>query len=82
MKKFVDVVCLNEKSGQLKPLYVIWDDKVKYEIDRVIQIIPAASLKSGGMGLRYTCRFGRTTRYLFYEEGRWFIEKPDPSIYS
>lgn len=74
-KQFVDVICLVEKNGQVKPLYIIWEDGNKYPIDRIIQIIPAASLRSGGMGLRYTCKFGRQQRYLFLEEGKWFIER-------
>ncbi len=82
MKQFVDVICLYEKSGQIRPLYIVWDNKVKYQIDRVTQIIPAASLKSGGMGLRYTCRFGNNMRYLFFEEGKWFIERPDAPVFS
>ena len=79
---YVDVVCLCEKNGQVRPLYVVWDGNIKYQIDRITQIIPAASLKSGGMGLRYTCRFGTSMRYLFFEEGKWFIEKPPESIFS
>ena len=82
MKMFVDVICLYEKSGQIKPLYILWNGNVRYQIDRITQIIPAASLKSGGMGLRYTCKFGQSMRYLFFEEGKWFIEKPSGDIFS
>ena len=75
MKQFVDVICIYNKAGQIKPLYIVWDNGMKYPIERVTQIIPAASLRSGGMGLRYTCKIGRQERYLFLEEGKWFIEK-------
>ncbi|HPX32478.1 MAG TPA: hypothetical protein PLT36_03140 [Erysipelotrichaceae bacterium] len=75
MKQFVDVICLNQKTGQIRPLYILWENGEKYPIDKITQIIPAASLKSGGMGLRFTCKIGNSYRYLFLEEGKWFIEK-------
>jgi len=75
MKNYVDVICVCHTNGQMKPLYILWGDGSKYPIDRITQIIPAASVKSGGCGLRYTCKIGRSMRYLFYEEGKWFIER-------
>jgi len=75
MKQYIDVICLYQKTGQIKPIYIIWEDGRKYLIERITQIIPAASLKSGGMGLRYTCKICSQQRYLYLEEGRWFIEK-------
>ncbi|MDI9541171.1 MAG: hypothetical protein QM204_06905 [Bacillota bacterium] len=75
MKQFVDVICLNQKTGQIRPLYILWENGIKYPIDKITQIIPAASLRSGGMGLRFTCKIGNNYRYLFLEEGKWFIEK-------
>ncbi|MBR5049356.1 MAG: hypothetical protein IKX74_06935 [Erysipelotrichaceae bacterium] len=76
MKQFVDVICLYQRTGQIKPLYILWEDGSRYAIDRITQIVPAASLRSGGMGLRYTCRIGSQQRYLFLEEGKRFIERP------
>ena len=26
VRKYIDVICLNDKGGNLKPLYIIWDD--------------------------------------------------------
>lgn len=82
IKLYVDVICLYEKSGQIRPLYIVWDGNIKYPIDRITQIVPAATLKSGGAGLRYTCRFGKNMRYLFFEEGKWFIEKPYDNLFA
>ena len=44
------------------------------EIDRVLDVRRAASLKAGGMGIRYTVRINGKQSYLFYEEPRWFVE--------
>ena len=77
MKNYVDVICLNQKNGKIKPLCIVWDDGVKYPIDKIVQVINAASIKSGGMSLRYTCKIGLNFRYLYFSEGKWFIEKFD-----
>lgn len=49
-------------------------DDERYEVDRVLDVRPAASLKSGGAGIRYKCRIEGRETYLFLEETRWFIE--------
>lgn len=65
---------LHTKEGDLVPLFVVWD-MVKYPIDKIIKKQKAASLKSGGFGIRYTVRIQSQYRYLFYEYSGWFIEK-------
>jgi hypothetical protein len=38
----------------------------------------AASLKAGGVGIRYTCLICGGQHYLFYEENyKWFVEAVD-----
>lgn len=75
MKQKVAVVVLHTKEGDLIPLFIVWDNMVKYPIDKVISKQKAASLKSGGFGIRYTIRVQNQYRYLFYEYSGWFIEK-------
>ena len=29
IRKYVDVICLNDKGGNIKPLFLIWDDVKK-----------------------------------------------------
>lgn len=77
MKIYVDVIVLNTKEGQIKPLAIVWMNGVKYAIDKVTQITKAASTIAGGSGLRYTCKIQGQHRYLFLEEDRWFIEKKE-----
>lgn len=80
-KKFVDVICLNEKNGLLKPLFLLWDDDQKIEIKDVKQISPCASIRSGQTGLMYTCLFdANKVRHLFYDRGKWFVEVNDHVI--
>jgi len=74
-KVFVDVTAMFRKDGSLVPLYFIWEDGVRYEIDKVIDSRKAASLKVGGQGIRYRCRVLGKEIHLYLEDGnRWFIE--------
>ena len=80
-KKFVDVICLNDQAGNLKPLFLIWDNMYKIPILKVKEICPRASLKVGGSGLRYTCVFeSNRVRHLFYDRGKWYVEIQDHMI--
>ena len=76
MKQYVDVICIYTKTGQIRPMYIVWENGIRYPIEKITQIVPAASLYSGGIGMRYTCLIGSQQRYLFLEEGKWFVEKP------
>ncbi len=75
VKKYVKVATLVEEDGSIKPLCVFWDDGRRFEIDRIIDCRPAASLKAGGQGVRYTCRILGTESYLYFENPRWFVEE-------
>ena len=77
-KNMVDVLCVHYKSGHIKPLQVIWNDGRRFEVDKVISLDKHASVKSGGVGLRYTCRIHGQIRYLYLQDDNsWFIEKAD-----
>jgi hypothetical protein len=66
------VRCLPD--GTISPLAIRWDEAHLYEIDRILDVRPAASLKAGGAGIRYTCMILGKQRYIWREEGRWFVE--------
>lgn len=53
-KVFVDVTARFE-DGKILPLVLQWEDGREFEIDKVLDMRPAASLKAGGCGIRYTC---------------------------
>ena len=81
MRKYVDVICLNDKNGNIKPLYLIWDDIKKIPILKIKEICPRAALKVGGSGLRYTCIFeSNRVRHLYLDKGKWFVETNDRMI--
>ena len=75
-KIYVAVTSRCEPDGSFTPLSVGWADGREFEIDRVLDARPAASLRVGGAGWRFLCLIGGRRSYLYYEEcGRWFVEK-------
>ncbi|RPF47696.1 hypothetical protein EDD70_0495 [Hydrogenoanaerobacterium saccharovorans] len=74
-RTYVDVTAKFDSSGNVTPLEIQWVDGRKFEVDRVLDVRPAASLKVGGQGIRYTCRILGHETYLFFEDNtRWFVE--------
>lgn len=73
-KVFVEVVARFDTEGNITPLSIKWEDGTVYEIDKVLDKRRAASLKAGGLGIRYTCRILNQQSYLYYEDPKWFVE--------
>lgn len=74
-KIYVDVNATFTKDGRLLPKSIIWSDGHRYEIQRVKHVCRAASLKAGGVGMRYTCIIDGRESYLYYEDNNmWFVE--------
>ena len=74
VKKYVGVEATFDAQGAVSPRAVLWDDGRRFEVDRVLDARPAASLKTGGDGIRYTVQVGGKSTYLFFEGDRWFVE--------
>lgn len=72
-KHYTEVKALFDKEGRIIPLSMTYNEQ-EFEIDRITDIRPAASLKSGGAGIRYTCYIDGKITYLFLEETKWFFE--------
>ena len=62
-------------DGNIRPRAIIWEDGRVFEIDRILDVRRAASLKAGGLGIRYICRIRGKEVKLFNDEGHWFMEK-------
>ena len=67
--------CLFFLEGNIRPRAIYWEDGRRFEIDRILDIRRASSLKADGVGIRYTCRIMGKTVMLFNEENKWFMEK-------
>lgn len=75
VKHYVEVVTRTSVEGKVMPLTVVWDDGRTFNVDRIVDIRRAASLKVGGSGIRYICEISGTRTYLFYEDPLWFVEE-------
>lgn len=75
-KVYVEVNAEFMPDGMVIPLSFTWDDGREYQIDKLIDRVRAASLKAGGVGMRYTVRVGGKETYMWLEDNcnRWFIE--------
>ncbi len=84
VKVYVGVDVGFDECGRMTPRRLTWEDGRRFAIDRVLEVRPAASLKAGGLGDRYTVRVQGRETYLFFEHvypddgvilGRWFVER-------
>lgn len=73
-KIFVQITAEHTIDGKVRPLAIKWEDGRIFEVDRILEVRQAASLKGGGAGIRYTCRICNKQVYLFDDEGKWFVE--------
>jgi hypothetical protein len=73
-KKYVDMVVRFYPDGTITPLAIWWEDGMIFEIDKIIDVRPCASLKAGGAGIRYTCMVQGHEKYIWLEENKWFVE--------
>ncbi len=76
-KVFVKVIAEFNTQGELSPKTIYWEDGRCFEVDRVLDIRRAASLKVGGSGIRYTCRIQGQPVYLFMDGQQWYVEGKD-----
>lgn len=75
IKIYVDVIAEFSKEGNLRPREIVWDDGRHFTIDRIKDTRRAASLKAGGVGMRYTCMILGQEKYIYYEDNNlWFVE--------
>ena len=74
VKQPVAVSIIVEKDGRVFPIKVLGNDGHTYKIDRVMRVERAASTKVVGCGIRYTVMVEGLPRYLYDEEGKWFME--------
>lgn len=78
-KKFIEVAAHFDLQGKILPVMFWWENGKSYSIDKVLDVRRAASLKAGGLGVRYTCRILGKERCLYYDnfDQKWFVEVPD-----
>lgn len=74
-KVFVSVTADFDTDGNITPLSFVWEDGHRYSVDRVLDVRTVASLKAGGLGIRFTCMVHGKQTYLYLDEYRWYMER-------
>ena len=78
-KQYIPVILYVDQNGKVTPKQIkAGCDNEWVRVDKVVKACRRASLKAGGVGIRYTCiiNYNESIRdiYLFDEDGKWFIE--------
>lgn len=88
-KAYVEVTVNFKADGTMLPTAIVWEDGVRYEVDRVIDIRPGYSAKAGGQGDRYVLQVNGRQTCLYFERstkitgnviGRWFAVRKVPKL--
>lgn len=80
-KEYVAVIAVHWTDGRVEPLRIQREDGTIIPISKVLDVRQAASMRAGGQGLRYLCRFfdeellKECKTYLFHDGDAWFVEK-------
>lgn len=72
-KKFVRCLVEFDENGVKTPKQIVFNDKT-FVVDKVLEIKNCASFKVGGIGERYLIRINNKQTFIFFEEGKWFVE--------
>lgn len=73
-KVFVGVVAETDAEGEVRPITIVWEDGRKFSVDRVTDIRRAYATKVGGTAIRYAVVINGKSTFLFYDDGKWFVE--------
>ena len=65
-------------DGSVRQIRFRAEEGESVHIDKVVDVRPAAVLKAGGQGIRYTCVVEGKQLYLFDCDGMWFLEDARP----
>lgn len=76
-KKYISLIAKFTEDGRVLPSAILWEDGRTFSIDQITDIRKAASLKAGGIGVRYTCLVLGKQVFLYKDEDRWFMEIKD-----
>ena len=84
IKVYVTVKVVFDEVGRMFPREIMWEDGIKYHIDRISDVTQAAAMRCGGQGDRYTIWIDGKSSYLYFERngsltgnniGKWFVER-------
>lgn len=78
-KHYVGVISYTNMEGESNPIYVVWNEGIKYRIKKIYRITNSNS-ETGGCSVLYDCQIEGKRVRLFKEKTRWFMECNLPPI--
>ncbi len=75
-KQYVRVVAELGADGNVTPLYVIWPDGRRFDIDRVVDTGFSTSSKTGCSGVRYAVQIAGQNKVIWRDGRGFFVECP------
>ena len=73
-KKYVKVYMEIDENGNKTPKKIIYNYQ-EFDIDRVLDVRNAPSMKVGGVGERYRISIRGKETYIYFENNKWFVEE-------
>lgn len=73
-KVYVEVAVRFLKEGGMRPLWLIWEDGRRFEVEKVCFVERKPSHVGSLLPMRYTCIVRGKEKYLYFEGSRWFLE--------
>ncbi len=73
-KQYVEVVATHYIDGSVRPRRIIMANGLGYEIDEVKSVCQTVIQSTGEAVQRYTIQIKNRETFLFYSNGRWFVE--------
>ena len=64
-KIFVEITARHDINGNVRPLAIKWEDGRVFDVEPLLDVRQAPSLKGGGLSTRYTCRICNKKVFLF-----------------
>ena len=71
-KRYVEVVVGFNKYGDEFPKEILWTNKVRYKIDKVLHNCEAADGEFDGK--RFTVHIGKNERDIYKDSNGWYVE--------
>ncbi|MDD8048313.1 MAG: hypothetical protein PHH04_01800 [Thomasclavelia sp.] len=78
-KHYIGVINYTNMEGKERPLYIVWNEGIKYKIEKIYRVQEESSI-AGGCGLMYDCKIQGKRVNLYKQQSRWFIECSLPPV--
>lgn len=75
-KQYVRVVAELGADGRITPMYLLWPDGRRFDIDEVLETGFSSSSKTGSSGVRYSVKIAGQRKIIWRDGRGFFVECP------